>query len=76
MPKQKICRKINYEFPFILYKPAWICQKNLEIIDLQEDELEAIRLVYLENLNMKQWAEKMQVSAPTFNRILNSGLKK
>jgi predicted DNA-binding protein (UPF0251 family) len=48
----------------------------LETISLWKDELEAIRLVYLENLTMQQGAEKMWVSAPTFNRIVNSGLKK
>jgi predicted DNA-binding protein (UPF0251 family) len=43
---------------------------------LAEDELEALRLVYVEWLNMQQWAEKMWISAPTFNRIVNNALKK
>ena len=76
MPRRQKFRKINYDFPYILYKPAWVPQKELEILKLWKDELEAIRLVYLENMTMQQGAEKMWVSAPTFNRIVNSGLKK
>ena len=69
-------RHISYDFPYILYKPAWVPQKDLEILSLGKDELEAIRLVYLEDMNMQQGAEKMWISAPTFNRIVNSWLKK
>ena len=71
MPRKQKFRRINYEFPYILYKPAGVPQKELETISLWKDELEAIRLVYLENLTMQQGAEKMWVSAPTFNRIVN-----
>ncbi len=76
MPRRQKFRNISYNFPYILYKPAWVPQKELEIINLQKDELEAIRLIYIENINTQQWAEKMNVSAATFNRIVNSWLKK
>jgi len=76
MPRRQKCRIINYKFPYILYKPAGVPQRDLEILKLWKDELEAIRLVYLENMTMQQGAESMWVSAPTFNRIVNSWLKK
>ena len=47
-----------------------------EIITLNLDELEAIRLADLEGLYQEQAAEKMSVSRPTFARILESARKK
>jgi predicted DNA-binding protein (UPF0251 family) len=76
MPRRPKPRKICYEYPFILYKPAWVPGHSLEFIELKKEEIEALRLVYLEGLNMQQGAEKMWISAPTFNRIVNSWIKK
>jgi len=47
-----------------------------DIITLNLDELEAIRLADLEGLYQEQAAEKMSVSRPTFARILESARKK
>jgi predicted DNA-binding protein (UPF0251 family) len=47
-----------------------------EIIALNLDELEALRLADLECLYQEQAAEKMGVSRPTFARILESARKK
>jgi len=47
-----------------------------DIITLNLDELEAIRLADLEGIYQEQAAEKMGVSRPTFARILESGRKK
>ncbi len=76
MPRRPKPRRIWYDFPFILYKPAWIPGHDLDFVEIKKDEMEALRLVYVEWLNMQQWAEKMWVSAPTFNRIVNSWLRK
>jgi predicted DNA-binding protein (UPF0251 family) len=76
MPRKPKHRKISFEFKNTIFKPAWIPTKNLEVVTLEADELEAIRLAYLENLSMQQGAEKMWVSAPTFHRILKKASKK
>jgi predicted DNA-binding protein (UPF0251 family) len=34
MPRKQKFRRINYEFPYILYKPAGVPQKELETISL------------------------------------------
>jgi predicted DNA-binding protein (UPF0251 family) len=48
----------------------------LEEIILTVDEFEAIRLADLEGLYQEQAAEKMNISRPTFGRIIESAHKK
>jgi len=48
----------------------------LDEIELTVEELEAIRLKDLEGLEQEHGAEKMNISRPTFQRILTSARKK
>lgn len=50
------------------------CELTEEI--LKVEEIEAIRLKDLENLNQNECAEKMKISRPTFQRILTSARTK
>jgi len=61
---------------FTYFKPA-----GVRIIDLNENvltvgEFEAIRLKDLEGLDQKECAESMDISQPTFHRLLLSARKK
>ncbi len=47
-----------------------------EPITLMPDELEALRLVYLEGLTQKEASERMGISRGTLWRLLDSGRKK
>ena len=47
-----------------------------ETIELSADECEAIRLAQREGVSMKEGAKSMNISAPTFNRILTNANKK
>ena len=58
------------------FKPVWVPQKDLETVVLFLDEYEALRLADKEWHSMQEWAEKMWISAPTFNRLLQSAHKK
>lgn len=49
---------------------------ELEEIILTRAELEALRLKNLENLDQKDCAQHMEISQPTFHRILLSARKK
>jgi uncharacterized protein len=70
------CRRVGY-FPQAKYfKPAGIPIRNLEEICLSMEELEAIRLKDLEGLEQEQGAERMNVSRPTFQRILTAARQK
>ncbi len=69
-------RNIHMEPQFTCFKPAWIPRKKLEKIDLMIDEYESIRLsdyLWLSNID---WALKMWISPPTFNRLVTKARKK
>jgi uncharacterized protein len=70
------CRRVSI-FPLVKYfKPAGIPIKILEEVCLSIEELEAIRLKDLEGLEQEQGAEKMNISRPTFQRVLTSARQK
>lgn len=70
------CRRV-VSMPGVTYfKPAGIPLRSLEEIRLSVEEAEALRLKDLEGLEQEQGAEKMNVSRPTFQRILASARKK
>jgi predicted DNA-binding protein (UPF0251 family) len=58
------------------FKPAGIRLIELGEVNLTREEHEAVRLKDYEALEQKKAAEKMNISQPTFNRVLNSARKK
>jgi len=69
-------KKVSQEVEYTCFKPAWIPKDKLEKVELSAEELEALRLFNLENLNQQQASEKMQISPSTFNRLVKSATKK
>jgi len=63
-------RKIEKIPPVSHYKPIGIPLRDLQEIVLTYEELEAVRLSDLEQLNHTDAAKSMEVSRSTFNRIL------
>ena len=58
------------------FKPAGIRKRELEESLLTIAEFEAIRLKDMLNLEQNECAEKMNISQPTFHRIILSARKK
>jgi uncharacterized protein len=58
------------------FKPKGIPIFQLEEVLLSLDELEAIRLADYEGLYHEKAAEQMNISRPTFGRILDSARRK
>ena len=74
--RPKIKRTIRF-FPEITYfKPAGIPLRELSEVVLALDEVEAIRLAELDDLEQIEAAKKMKISRITFMRILHSAHKK
>lgn len=76
MPRPCKIKNIENEIQFTCFKPAWVSREKLQKVELQAEELEALRLIKLENLNQEQAAQKMWISAPTLNRLLKSATTK
>ena len=64
-------RKVGFIPGIRYFIPTGIPKCELEENILKIEELEAIRLKDLEGLEQEEAAEKMEVSRPTFQRILN-----
>ncbi len=75
MPR-KIRRRIRGRFHHNCFKPCGMPGHNLEYETLTKDEIEAIRLADFEGLYQEEAANEMEVSRPTFSRILNNARKK
>lgn len=58
------------------FKPTAVPLYMLEEVQLAVEELEALRLKDLEGLEQEECAQRMSVSRPTFQRILNSARRK
>jgi predicted DNA-binding protein (UPF0251 family)/DNA-directed RNA polymerase subunit RPC12/RpoP len=76
MPRPKNSRWVCCEPSVNYFKPRGIPITELERISLAVDELEAIRLKDLQLLEQERAATTMNISQPTFHRILESAYKK
>lgn len=76
MPRPRKIRKIGYRPTFSGFKPAGNTEPYQESLVLTLDELEAIRLRDLEKLTQEEAAKKMNISQPTFHRLIEGARQK
>jgi len=76
MPRPRMCRRVRFKSNIDIFKPQGIPLNKIDIIELSYEELEALRLKNIQELDQNQCAEKMNTSQSTFQRILNSAYKK
>ena len=76
MPRPKRCRKVCFDPNYKVFKPQGIPMSRLSSIEMELDELEAMRLSDVEDLSQAEAAKKMDISQPTFNRILSGARSK
>lgn len=76
MPRPRLCRRVGFQPDVTYFKPAGMRIFGLEKITLTIDELETIRLKDLQELDQRQSAKKMNISQPTFHRLILSARKK
>jgi len=71
--KWRFCRPFDgVEF----YKPQGIPMAGLEIVELGQDEFEAMRFCDHDDMDQEEAAKKMNISRGTVQRLLYSGRKK
>jgi len=76
MPRPTKWRRVDFIPEVTYFKPAGIPLRIMEEIRLPVEEAEAIRLKDLEGLEQEECAEKMNVSRPTFQRVLEAARRK
>jgi uncharacterized protein len=75
MPRPVKQRFVSCHPRAILFKPAGIPLRALDVVQLTADEFEAIRLADLLGDSQEEGAAKMNISRATFGRILEHGRK-
>ena len=75
MPRPRICRRVRFNPELTYFKPQGKPLGELEEVNLSVDEFEAIRLKDFESLGQEECAKRMNISQPTFHRILTSARK-
>jgi uncharacterized protein len=76
MPRPHKNRRVRGKARSSYFKPAGIPVNQLEIIILELDEFEALRLKDVLDLDQENSAKEMNVSQPTFQRILKRARQK
>jgi predicted DNA-binding protein (UPF0251 family)/predicted Fe-Mo cluster-binding NifX family protein len=74
--RPKSCRRVGVQPNVDYFKPRGVPVSMLEEVVLTVDEFEAIRLADLEGHYQEEAAVRMNVSRPTFGRIIESARRK
>jgi predicted DNA-binding protein (UPF0251 family) len=76
MPRPPKCRWVEYLPQVTSFAPVGVVGTAIERIQLSVEELEAIRLKDLEQLEGEEAGERMGISRPTFQRLLDEAHRK
>ena len=76
MPRPRLCRRVFFKPDITYFKPRGVRLKELNEVILTVDELEAVRLKDVNGLEQEECARKMNISQPTFHRLVCSARKK
>lgn len=76
MPRPRLHRCIRFNPEITYFKPQGVPLRELCIVDLSIEELEALRLKNIEGLDQIECAKKMDTSQSTFQRIIVSAYNK
>ena len=69
-------RKLGYNFREIYFKPRGIPLSDLSEINITDDELETLRLRYIEKLDQDESAERMGISQSQYQRDVTLAMEK
>jgi len=75
-PRPRARRCIRFHPDITYFKPQGVPMRNLKVIELSDEEIEALRLKNMQGLDQMACAKKMKTSQSTFQRILSSAYKK
>lgn len=76
MARPRICRRVRSNPDIVFFKPRGVPMSLLEEVVIALDEYEAIRLKDLEGFDQESCAKKMNISQPTFHRLVLGARKK
>ncbi len=74
--RPRLKRHINFDANVTYFKPRGVPLCDLDEVSLDKEEVEALRLKNVKDLDQVDCAKKMKTSQSTFQRILSSAYKK
>lgn len=76
MRNQRRQRNINFFPEIVEFKPVGARKRELQAVEIEQNELEALRLKHSKGLDQEKAAEEMDVSRTTFLRDLHKAERK
>lgn len=76
MVRPRLCRRIRFRPNVTYFKPRGVPMRFLEVVELTTEEVEALRLKNIKDLDQIECAKLMKTSQSTLQRILSSAYKK
>ncbi len=78
MPRPNLCfcKGIKFKPNVVFFKPQGVPLRELEIVEISLEEIEAYRLRHIDDLEQIEAAKKMRATTSTYQRILYSASKK
>ena len=76
MVRPKLKRRVKFNPSVTYFKPQGVPLRILEETELSAEELEALRLKFVKNLDQEKAAKQMNTSQSTFQRILTHANRK
>jgi len=76
MGRHPLWRRVDFVPQITYFRPAGVPVAHLQEVRLSVEEAEAIRLKDLEGLEQEECAQRMNISRPTFARVLTSARQK
>lgn len=70
MPRPRRCRRVCCDPAYQYFKPRGVPLSRIDRVELGLDEFEAVRLADFIGMSQTEAAKSMDVSQPTFNRIV------
>lgn len=74
--RPRLRRRVRFSPEARFFKPQGIPMANLQIVELTGEELEALRLKNIKNLDQRECAAYMDTSPATLQRLLASAYQK
>lgn len=76
MARRKKNRIVNQPPLYGEFKPTGVAARFLDRVELTLDEYESLRLADFEAMSQEEAANEMEISRPTFTRLIESARKK
>lgn len=74
--RRRLRRNLQFDYFEYFYKPAGTPMRQLSIVEIKDEELEALRLQFLSGLKQEDAARRMGISQSQFQRDVVNAIEK